>query len=158
MAVLLGQVYSGEKEAQEKRRETLEPGFDQSVEQHPQRRDGKRILFVGDQGKPIKNPPKGFSRMRKNAGITDLQMRDLRGTSASALLVKGAALPAIQRHLGHTEVAMTEKYLHLKPEQTRKEIEKMDGYFLPPLKLYGEKLVRNEQKEGLPISEEAANA
>jgi integrase len=124
----------------------------------PQKEKGNGFIFVGDKGRPIKNPPKGFERMRKNAGITDLRMRDLRRTSASALLVKGASLPAIQRHLGHTELAMTEKYLHLKPEQTRKEIEKLDGYFVLPLRLYGEKLVRNEEKESHPISEVAANA
>jgi len=124
----------------------------------PKEEKGNGYIFVGDQRKPIKNPPKGFSRMRKKAGILDIRMRDLRRTSASALLVKGASLPAIQRHLGHTELAMTEKYLHLKPEQTRKEIEKLDGYFLPPLKLYGEKLVRNEEKESHPISEVAYNA
>lgn len=116
------------------------------------------FIFVGDQGEPIKNPPKGFERMRKKAGVLDIRMRDLRRSSASALLVLGASLPAIQKHLGHTELAMTEKYLHLNKEQERDEIKKLDGYFVPGLKLYGEKLVRNGQKESLPISEEAANA
>jgi integrase len=116
------------------------------------------FIFVGDQGEPIKNPPKGFERMRKKAGILDIRMRDLRRSSASALLARGASLPAIQQHLGHTELAMTEEYLHLNLEQKRDEIKKLDGYFVPNLKLYGEKLVRNEQKNSLPISEEAANA
>jgi hypothetical protein len=58
------------------------------------------FIFAGDQGKPIKNPPKGFERMRKKAGILDI-------------------------------------------EQRRDELKKLDGYFLPNLKLYGEKTVRN---------------
>lgn len=33
------------------------------------------FIFVGDQGEPIKNPPKGFERMRKKAGILDIRMR-----------------------------------------------------------------------------------
>lgn len=116
------------------------------------------FIFVGHMGKPIKNPPKGFERMRKNAGIADIRMRDLRRTSASALLARGASLPAIQKHLGHTELSMTEEYLHLEMDQSRNELEKLDGYFVPPQKLYGEKLVRNDQKESLLISGEAANA
>lgn len=116
------------------------------------------FIFVGDKGEEIKNPPKGFERMRKKAGISDLRMRDLRPTSASALLARGASLPAIQRHLGHTELAMTEKYLHLDLKQEHDELKKLDGYFGVNLKLYDEKLVRNDQKVSLPISEEAYNA
>ena len=116
------------------------------------------FIFVGDYGKPIKNPPKGFERMRKNAGVTDLRMRDLRRTSASALLALGASLPAIQKHLGHTELAMTEKYLHLNQEQERKEIEKLDGYFVPRPASCGEKTVRNDGFDDFATTEEAANA
>jgi integrase len=96
--------------------------------------------------------------MRKRAGISDIRMRDLRRTSASALLAAGASLPAIQRHLGHEELKMTEVYLHMNMAQQREQINKLDGFFGVDPKLYGEKMVRNEQKEGLPISEEAANA
>jgi integrase len=125
----------------------------------PKSEEGEGYVFVGDGGKPVKNPPKGFRRMLKKAGIKDLRMRDLRRTSASSLLAQGASLPAIQRHLGHTEIAMTERYLHLNLKQQKEEIEKLDGVFvLNPQLFYGEKLVRNPQKESHPISEVAANA
>lgn len=97
----------------------------------PKKEKGKGYIFVVNNGRPIKNPPKGFERMREKAGITDLRMRDLRRTSASALLARGASLPAIQRHLGHTELAMAEKYLHLDLKQEHEEIKKLDGYFVP---------------------------
>lgn len=117
------------------------------------------FIFVGNNGKPIKNPPKGFERMRNKAGITDIRMRDLRRTSASALLVLGASLPAIQRHLGHTELAMTEKYLHLNTVQEREEIKKLDGYFVPRPGFCGEKTVRNDQIDDFATTEEGvANA
>jgi hypothetical protein len=53
---------------------------------------------------------------------------------------------------------MTMEYLHLENEHLREELKKLDGYFLPSQKFYGEKTVRNGQKESLPISEEAYNA
>ncbi len=77
--------------------------------------------------------------MRKKAGITDMRMRDLRRSSASALLGPGASLPAIQQHLGHTELAMKEEYLPLNLEQKGEEIKKLDGYFIPRPASYGEK-------------------
>jgi len=120
-------------------------------------RDGGYI-FVGHQGRPIKNPPKGFERMRNAAGIKDLRMRDLRRSSATALLRKGASLPVIQSHLGHTEIAMTMKYLHLENEHLREEIDRLNGYFPQSEKFFGLKPVRKWEKESLPISEEAYNA
>jgi integrase len=125
----------------------------------PRKEKGNGYIFVGNNGRPIKNPPKGFDRMRKKAGITDIRMRDLRRTSASALLDKGASLPAIQRHLGHTELAMTEKYLHMNPKQERKEIEKLNGYFVPRPASYGQKMGRNDEIDDFATTDGfAANA
>jgi integrase len=116
------------------------------------------FIFVGHQGRPIKNPPKGFERMRIKAGITDLRMRDLRRSSATALLVNGASLPAIQEHLGHTEIAMTMKYLHMENEHLKKELDRLNGYFPQSQEFFGQKMGRKWEKESLPISEEAYNA
>jgi integrase len=125
----------------------------------PRSEKGEGYVFVGHEGRPILNPPKGFRRMLEKAGIKDLRLRDLRRTSASTLLSQGASLPAIQRHLGHTEIAMTERYLHLNLKQQADEVEKIDGVFVPnPELFYREKTVRNDKKGSLPISEQAANA
>jgi integrase len=124
----------------------------------PKTEKGGGYIFVGDGGEHLQGPPKGFRRMLKKAGIADLRMRDLRRTSASTLLSQGASLPAIQRHLGHTKIAMTEKYLHVGEKQQKEEIEKLDGLFVPNPNLYSEKLVRNPQKQNPLISEGAANA
>jgi integrase len=114
-------------------------------------------IFTGDDGKPIKSLQRCFRTVLKRAGIKDFHFHDLRHTSASYLMMRGASLKSVQERLGHTTLKMTERYAHLNDQFQRAEVNRLNG--LLPFPLAGsKKLVRNDQKESLPISEEAYNA
>jgi hypothetical protein len=59
------------------------------------------------------------------------------------MVMRGASLKAVQEHLGHTSLSMTQKYAHLSPEFQRAEVEKLSGIF--PGAANSKNLVRNEQ-------------
>jgi len=64
-------------------------------------------IFLGPDGKPLKDIKRSFHTALKKAGIKDFRWHDLRHTSASHLLTRGASMKAVQEHLGHTTIAMT---------------------------------------------------
>jgi site-specific recombinase XerD len=65
-------------------------------------------------------------------GIENFHFYDLRHTSASYIVMQGASLKAVQEHLGHTSLGMTQKYAHLSPEFQRAEEEKLNGVAMRP--------------------------
>jgi site-specific recombinase XerD len=42
-------------------------------------------------------------------------------------MMRGTSMKSVQEHLGHTSVAMTERYSHLSPEYMRSEVERLNG-------------------------------
>jgi site-specific recombinase XerD len=46
------------------------------------------------------------------------------------MVMKGASLKAVQEHLGHTTLTMTQKYAHLSPEFQKAEVDRLNGVFL----------------------------
>jgi integrase len=69
----------------------------------------------------------GGERHRERAGIKGFHFHDLRHTSAFYLVMRGASMKAVQEHLGHTSLTMTERYSHLSPDFHRTEIERLNG-------------------------------
>jgi len=76
------------------------------------------------------------SRMRKRCSGRGLEEgRDRRfplsrseaRLPASYLVMWGASMKSVQEHLGHTSLAMTERYSHLSPEYMRSELERLNG-------------------------------
>lgn len=59
---------------------------------------------------------KRLRRLCRRAGIEPATWHDLRHTFASRLVARGAPLPAVQRLLGHADIAMTMRYTHLNPD------------------------------------------
>ena len=51
--------------------------------------------------------------MRRDAGIADDRLHDLRHTPASHAVVNGVPVPVISRLPGHGNVSMTLRYAHL---------------------------------------------
>ncbi len=101
-------------------------------------------IFNGPDGKPMKDIKRSFKTILKRAGIENFHFHDLRHTSASYMVMRGASLKAVQEHLGHTSLGMTQKYAHLSPEFQRSEIEKLSGVFMVGL-ANSKNLVRNDQ-------------
>ena len=52
-------------------------------------------------------------RIRREAGIEDCRLHDLRHTMASHAVMNGVPVPVVSRMLGHTNVQMTLRYAHL---------------------------------------------
>ena len=52
-------------------------------------------------------------RVRREAGIEDVRLHDLRHTHASHAVMNGVPVPVVSRLLGHADVGMTLRYAHL---------------------------------------------
>ncbi len=103
--------------------------------------EGKKYVALPDpDGKPLKDMKRSFHQALKKDGIKDFHWHDLRHTSASYLAMKGASLKAVQEHLGHSSIAMTERYSHLTENFQREQINLLNGLCGES----GKKLVRNE--------------
>ena len=54
-----------------------------------------------------------WKRVRREAGIEDVRLHDLRHTHASHAVMNGVPVPVVSRMLGHSNVRMTLRYAHL---------------------------------------------
>ena len=54
-----------------------------------------------------------WDRVRREAGIEDCRLHDLRHTMASHAVMNGVPVPVVSRLLGHSDVQMTLRYAHL---------------------------------------------
>ena len=73
-------------------------------------------LFIGRLGEPLTEIRKVWSRIRKEAGLPDLNLHSLRHQHASMLVNSGRTLYEVQRILGHTSSRTTERYSHLQTD------------------------------------------
>lgn len=92
-------------------------------------RDGSEYIFHDRKGNRLRQVTP-FGRLCKRSGIQDFHFHDLRYTSASYMVMRGASLKAVQEHLGHTTLMMTQKYAHLRPEFQKAEVDRLNGVFL----------------------------
>jgi integrase len=56
---------------------------------------------------------RAWARVCRRAGVRDFHFHDARHDFASRLLASGASLSMVRDALGHTSIAMTERYAHL---------------------------------------------
>jgi len=64
-------------------------------------------------GIPYKNLHTIWDKARKEAGLNDVRMHDLRHSFASFLINDGRSLYEVQQLLGHSNSTMTQRYAHL---------------------------------------------
>ena len=64
-------------------------------------------------GKPFVSFFNSWNTARKQAGIADVRIHDLRHSFASFLVNAGRSLYEVQRILGHTQIKTTQRYAHL---------------------------------------------
>lgn len=67
-------------------------------------------------GKPFQSVYNAWDTARKEAGLADVRMHDLRHSFASFLINDGRTLYEVQQLLGHRNSAMTQRYAHLANE------------------------------------------
>ena len=65
-----------------------------------------------DPARPISDSLTLWTSVRREAGIEDVRLHDLRHTYASQAVMQGAPLPVVARLLGHRKVTMTLRYAH----------------------------------------------
>ena len=63
--------------------------------------------------------------MRKEAGIEDVRIHDLRHTFASHAVLHGIPLPVVSRLLGHKRPSMTLRYAHVGDRETEAAAERI---------------------------------
>ena len=63
--------------------------------------------------RPRSNGLRLWYRVRREAGIEDVRLHDLRHTHASHAVMNGVPVPVVSRMLGHSNVSMTLRYAHL---------------------------------------------
>lgn len=95
------------------------------------------LIFTDKYGKKIQMISKTFSRSVKkiglNIGYEDrrefVSFHTLRHTYASWLVQQGTPLYTVQKLMGHSSIAMTERYSHLAPDNTLKTAGVIDKVF-----------------------------
>ena len=80
-----------------------------------QARTGSRYVFPSpnDPARPCTRDVELWYLVRKEAGIEDVRLHDLRHTVASQAVARGAALSTVARMLGHADPTMTLRYAHV---------------------------------------------
>ena len=64
-------------------------------------------------------------RVRREAGIEDVRLHDLRHTHASHAVMNGVPVPVVSRLLGHADVGMTLRYAHLGDREIERAAERV---------------------------------
>jgi len=70
-------------------------------------------VFCHLDGTPITNFNKAWWKALEIAGIEDFHFHDLRHTYCSNLILSGAGLKEVKDMIGHSDIAMTDRYSHL---------------------------------------------
>ena len=66
-------------------------------------------------------------QVRREAGIEDVRLHDLRHTHASHAVMNGVPVPVVSRLLGHSNTRMTLRYAHLGDREIEQAAERVGG-------------------------------
>ena len=92
------------------------------------KRSSSDLVFATEHGHPMKYATTElFRRIRKQLGIKDFRFHDLRHDFATSLRRQGNQLDIIAKLLGHTTLAMTQRYSHIGQSDLRKAVEALLG-------------------------------
>lgn len=101
------------------------------------------FVFPARGGKQRNEVSNSFARIVKylglNNGITDRRMRvvfhSLRHTAASWMVGNGIPLYTVQRYLGHSQIALTERYSHLSDDNLRAATKVFDNQLVETISM-----------------------
>jgi len=79
----------------------------------PRRPNSEWVFGNPNTGKPFTNIFSSWDTARKNAGLKEVRIHDLRHSFASFVVNAGRSLYDVQHLLGHTQVKTTQRYAHL---------------------------------------------
>ena len=83
------------------------------LDRQPRTESGYVFPSPKDPGRPCTRDVELWRRARREAGIEDVRLHDLRHTVASQAVAKGTALSTVARMLGHADPTMTLRYAHV---------------------------------------------
>ena len=78
-----------------------------------------------DPGRPLSPHLPLWYLVRREVGIEDVRLHDLRHTVASHAVLQGVPLPVVSRLLGHKEPSMTLRYAHVGDRETEAAAERI---------------------------------
>jgi integrase len=78
-------------------------------------------------GSPYRELRRPWNQVRREAGLFDVQLKDLRHTHASVAAQCGLSLPVIGRLLGHNQVSTTQIYAHWADDVLRQAARRVQG-------------------------------
>ncbi len=92
-----------------------------------QPRTGNAYVFPSPSkpGRPLSGDLKLWRSVRREAGIEDVRLHDLRHTFASHAVLRGIPLPVVSRMLGHKRPSMTMRYAHVGDWETEVAAERI---------------------------------
>jgi integrase len=109
----------------------MTPNVKKMLEKNKQDSRSNGFVFRASTGGLIKSVSNSFDRAVKslgfNKGINDARQKvvfhTLRHTYASWLVMSGVDLYTVQKLMGHSTIAMTERYAHLAPDHLKRAVE-----------------------------------
>jgi integrase len=91
-------------------------------------------VFLGRDGRPVKDCRSAFNNACKRSGISDFRFHDLRHTLDSQLVMGGTDIMTVKELLGHNTLQMTLRYSHLSQGHKKKAVESvsaiLSGHYL----------------------------
>ena len=78
-------------------------------------------------GKPVSGNLGLWYKIRREIGIEDVRLHDLRRSFASQCMIEGVPLPVVSRLLGHRHSAMTLRYAHVADRDVEAAAERVGG-------------------------------
>ena len=90
---------------------------------------GTEFLFPSpqDAGRPLSHNLPLWYAIRREAGMDDVRLHDLRHTYASHAVMQGTPLPVVACLLGHSQSTMTLRYAHTGDRETEAAAERIGG-------------------------------
>ena len=88
---------------------------------------GTEFLFPSPKhaGRPLKDDLSLWYAVRREAGLEDVRLHDLRHTFASHAVMQGTPLPVVAKLLGHSQTTMTLRYAHTGDRETEAAAERI---------------------------------
>ncbi|MBA7597163.1 Tyrosine recombinase XerD [subsurface metagenome] len=108
------------------------------------------FVFSKPDGKPYGDWKRSFATACRRAGVKDFRFHDLRHTFASYLVMNNVNIRVVQELMGHKDIKMTTRYMHLSQKDLFKAVNKtskgkncrLDLYPNPPKQLTGKRFTK----------------